>query len=160
MMEARWVVWFIMQKIGQFTNKSYYCGNLDTQIVNKVENNSNSRKYFQFQSSSRKSALLSAAKKAKLKCNPSRVRFAESVDINGSPLNVSLTSLSSIELIIPILKAMSFVPNSKVNIKLLSVKSKQILQYCKQQQRAVLYCTVLYCTQQQRAVLEVITFIT
>ena len=41
------------------------------------------------QSSSRKSALLSAAKKAKLKSNPSRVRFAESVDINGSPLNVS-----------------------------------------------------------------------
>ena len=41
---------------------------------------------FLFQSSSRKSALLSAAKKAKLKNNPSRVRFAESVDINGSPL--------------------------------------------------------------------------
>ena len=42
------------------------------------------------QSSSRKSALLSAAKKAKLKNQPSRVRFAESVDINGSPLyNVS-----------------------------------------------------------------------
>ncbi|CAG7827581.1 unnamed protein product [Allacma fusca] len=36
--------------------------------------------------SSRKSALLSAAKKAKLKCNPSRVRFAEGVVINGSPL--------------------------------------------------------------------------
>ena len=45
---------------------------------------------FVFQSSTRKSALLSAAKKAKLKSNPSRVRFAESVDINGSPLhNVS-----------------------------------------------------------------------
>jgi hypothetical protein len=45
---------------------------------------------FRFQSASRKSALLSAAKKAKLKNNPSRVRFAESVDINGSPLfNVS-----------------------------------------------------------------------
>ena len=43
------------------------------------------------QSSSRKSALLSAAKKAKLKNQPSRVRFAESVDINGSPLyNVSI----------------------------------------------------------------------
>ena len=37
-----------------------------------------------FQSSARKSAILSAAKKAKLKSNPSRVRFAESVDINGS----------------------------------------------------------------------------
>ena len=37
-----------------------------------------------FQSSTRKSAILSAAKKAKLKSNPSRVRFAESVDINGS----------------------------------------------------------------------------
>ncbi|XP_071744367.1 uncharacterized protein [Lepeophtheirus salmonis] len=34
-------------------------------------------------SSTRKSAILSAAKKAKLKNNPSRVRFAESVDING-----------------------------------------------------------------------------
>ena len=41
--------------------------------------------FFFFQSSTRKSALLSAAKKAKLKSNPSRVRFAESVDINGSP---------------------------------------------------------------------------
>ncbi len=36
-----------------------------------------------FQSSTRKSALLSAAKKARLKNNPIRVRFAESVDING-----------------------------------------------------------------------------
>ena len=46
---------------------------------------------FLFQSSTRKSALLSAAKKAKLKSNPSRVRFAESVDINGSPAhNVSV----------------------------------------------------------------------
>lgn len=34
----------------------------------------------------RKSALLSAAKKAKLKSKPSRVRFAEGVVINGSPL--------------------------------------------------------------------------
>ncbi|XP_071039228.1 uncharacterized protein [Parasteatoda tepidariorum] len=34
----------------------------------------------------RKSALLTAAKKAKLKSNPSRVRFAEGVVINGSPL--------------------------------------------------------------------------
>lgn len=37
-----------------------------------------------FQSSARKSAILSAAKKAKLKSNPSRVRFAESVDISSS----------------------------------------------------------------------------
>ncbi|GAB6029665.1 hypothetical protein CHUAL_005397 [Chamberlinius hualienensis] len=37
-------------------------------------------------SSCRKSALLSAAKKARLKSNPSRVRFAEGVVINGSPL--------------------------------------------------------------------------
>jgi len=36
--------------------------------------------------SARKSALLSAAKKAKLKTNPSRVRFAEGVVVNGSPL--------------------------------------------------------------------------
>jgi len=35
--------------------------------------------------SARKSALLSAAKKAKLKTNPSRVRFAEGVVINGAP---------------------------------------------------------------------------
>lgn len=34
----------------------------------------------------RKSALLTAAKKAKLKTHPSRVRFAEGVVINGSPL--------------------------------------------------------------------------
>lgn len=34
----------------------------------------------------RKSALLSSAKKAKLKTNPSRVRFAEGIVINGSPL--------------------------------------------------------------------------
>lgn len=39
----------------------------------------------QFQSA-RKSALLSSAKKAKLKSNPSRVRFAEGVLVNGSPL--------------------------------------------------------------------------
>lgn len=32
----------------------------------------------------KKSALLTAAKKAKLKSNPSRVRFAEGVVINGS----------------------------------------------------------------------------
>ncbi|XP_063233819.1 uncharacterized protein LOC134537383 isoform X2 [Bacillus rossius redtenbacheri] len=36
--------------------------------------------------SARKSALLSASKKAKLKSNPSRVRFAEGVVVNGSPL--------------------------------------------------------------------------
>ncbi|XP_015790098.1 uncharacterized protein LOC107366965 isoform X2 [Tetranychus urticae] len=36
--------------------------------------------------STRKSAILTAAKKAKLKSNPSRVRFAEGVAINGSPL--------------------------------------------------------------------------
>ncbi|XP_039287999.1 uncharacterized protein LOC111046332 isoform X3 [Nilaparvata lugens] len=36
--------------------------------------------------STRKSALLSSAKKAKLKTNPSRVRFAEGVVVNGSPL--------------------------------------------------------------------------
>ncbi|XP_073980377.1 uncharacterized protein isoform X3 [Rhodnius prolixus] len=34
----------------------------------------------------RKSAILSSAKKAKLKSNPSRVRFAEGVVVNGSPL--------------------------------------------------------------------------
>jgi hypothetical protein len=36
--------------------------------------------------STRKSALLSAAKKAKLRNNPSRVRFAEGVVINGTTL--------------------------------------------------------------------------
>ena len=45
-----------------------------------------------FQSSTRKSAILSAAKKAKLKSNPSRVRFAESVDINGS-LGLTVSSI-------------------------------------------------------------------
>lgn len=34
----------------------------------------------------KKSALLTAAKKAKLRSRPSRVRFAEGVVINGSPL--------------------------------------------------------------------------
>ena len=47
-----------------------------------------------FQSSTRKSAILSAAKKAKLKSNPSRVRFAESVDINGS-LGLTVSCLFS-----------------------------------------------------------------
>ena len=36
--------------------------------------------------SQRKSAILTAAKKAKLKSNPSRVRFAESVTVNGAPV--------------------------------------------------------------------------
>ncbi len=35
--------------------------------------------------SARKSAILSVAKKAKLRSNPSRVRFAEGVVVNGSP---------------------------------------------------------------------------
>lgn len=57
-------------------------------------------------SSSRKSALLSAAKKAKLKSNPSRVRFAESVDINGSPLfnpstHSAMTSADSVMPLMP-----------------------------------------------------------
>ncbi|XP_050308771.1 FERM and PDZ domain-containing protein 4 [Anthonomus grandis grandis] len=34
----------------------------------------------------RKSTLLSATKRARLKCKPSRVRFAESVCVNGAPL--------------------------------------------------------------------------
>lgn len=34
----------------------------------------------------KKSAILTAAKKAKLKSRPSKVRFAEGVVINGSPL--------------------------------------------------------------------------
>ena len=60
--------------------------------VNK--NLSNLSQYFLLQSI-RKSALLTAAKKAKLKNNPSRVRFAECVTVNmvngGSPpQNVSL----------------------------------------------------------------------
>ncbi|XP_054722782.1 FERM and PDZ domain-containing protein 4-like [Uloborus diversus] len=40
----------------------------------------------QTNNTTRKSALLTAAKKAKLKNNPSRVRFSEGVVINGSPL--------------------------------------------------------------------------
>jgi hypothetical protein len=41
--------------------------------------------------SSRKSALLTAAKKAKLKNNPSRVRFADAVMVNGASVaNVSI----------------------------------------------------------------------
>ena len=48
--------------------------------------------YFQ---TTRKSALLTAAKKAKLKNNPSRVRFSEGVVINGSPLySVSKTFIN------------------------------------------------------------------
>ena len=46
--------------------------------------------YFTMFQSTRKSALLTAAKKAKLKNNPSRVRFAEAVIVNGAPVtNVS-----------------------------------------------------------------------
>ena len=42
--------------------------------------------------SSRKSALLTAAKKAKLKNNPSRVRFADAVMVNGASItNVSVS---------------------------------------------------------------------
>lgn len=41
---------------------------------------------FSIPQSTRKSALLSAAKKAKLRNNPSRVRFAEGVVINGTAL--------------------------------------------------------------------------
>ena len=51
--------------------------------------------------STRKSALLTAAKKAKLKSNPSRVRFAEGVTINDSPLYCS----SPFEFCVP------FIPN-------------------------------------------------
>ncbi|GIX71676.1 FERM and PDZ domain-containing protein 4 [Caerostris extrusa] len=40
----------------------------------------------QTNNTTRKSALLTAAKKAKLRNNPSRVRFSEGVIINGSPL--------------------------------------------------------------------------
>lgn len=36
--------------------------------------------------SGRKSTLLSAGKKAKLRTRPNRVRFAESVCVNGTPL--------------------------------------------------------------------------
>ena len=74
-------------------------------------------KTFYLQSSSRKSALLSAAKKAKLKSHPSRVRFAESVDINGA-LNVSIQYRPTArrELMMTIFKAMSFVQNCKVNM--------------------------------------------
>lgn len=47
----------------------------------------------------RKSAILSSAKKAKLKSNPSRVRFAEGVVVNGSPLSlVSVIKVYSIYL--------------------------------------------------------------
>jgi hypothetical protein len=55
-------------------------------LPQKMLDSVNGAETLNFQSASRKSALLSAAKKAKLKSNPSRVRFAESVDINGSPL--------------------------------------------------------------------------
>ncbi|CAG2101075.1 unnamed protein product [Medioppia subpectinata] len=45
--------------------------------------------------STRKSALLTAAKKAKLKSNPSRVRFAEGVVINASPLFCPMSAFES-----------------------------------------------------------------
>lgn len=38
------------------------------------------------QKGARKSTLLSASKRARLKSKPSRVRFAESVCVNGAPL--------------------------------------------------------------------------
>lgn len=38
------------------------------------------------QQGARKSTLLSASKRARLKTKPSRVRFAESVCVNGAPL--------------------------------------------------------------------------
>lgn len=38
------------------------------------------------QQGARKSTLLSASKRARLKSKPSRVRFAESVCVNGAPL--------------------------------------------------------------------------
>uniref|UniRef100_A0A6P6XQH8 Uncharacterized serine-rich protein C215.13-like n=1 Tax=Dermatophagoides pteronyssinus TaxID=6956 RepID=A0A6P6XQH8_DERPT len=47
------------------------------------------------QNSIRKSALLTAAKKQRLRSNPSRVRFAEGVIVNGSPLFHSCSSSSS-----------------------------------------------------------------
>nr|XP_018902965.1 PREDICTED: FERM and PDZ domain-containing protein 4 isoform X2 [Bemisia tabaci] len=47
-----------------------------------------------YDSTARKSALLSSAKKAKLKTNPSRVRFAEGIVINGSPLFPTSTFIS------------------------------------------------------------------
>ncbi|XP_076446709.1 uncharacterized protein LOC143284028 isoform X2 [Babylonia areolata] len=51
--------------------------------------------------SNRKSALLTAAKKAKLKNNPSRVRFADAVMVNGA----SVTNPSPVESYVP------FMPN-------------------------------------------------
>ncbi|KAK7097654.1 hypothetical protein V1264_004600 [Littorina saxatilis] len=51
--------------------------------------------------SNRKSALLTAAKKAKLKNNPSRVRFADAVMVNGA----SITNPSPVESYVP------FMPN-------------------------------------------------
>lgn len=53
--------------------------------------------WFYFQSS-RKSALLTAAKKDRLKKNPSRVRFAEEIIVNGASVpSVSLFALDSWE---------------------------------------------------------------
>ena len=50
--------------------------------------------------SQRKSAILTAAKKAKLKNNPSRVRFAEAVTVNGAPVITVSTFNSFIYLFI------------------------------------------------------------
>ncbi len=44
--------------------------------------------------SNRKSALLTAAKKARLKNNPARVRFAEAVTVNGAPV-ITVSNLQS-----------------------------------------------------------------
>ena len=59
----------------------------------------------------RKSAILTAAKKAKLKSNPSRVRFAEGVVINGSPLCPSSPFDTCVPYIPNVLKGTIFVSN-------------------------------------------------
>ena len=46
------------------------------------------------QQGARKSTLLSASKRARLKSKPSRVRFAESVCVNGAPLFPVSTNVS------------------------------------------------------------------
>jgi 3-dehydroquinate dehydratase len=52
-----------------------------------------------FFQSNRKSAILTAAKKAKLKSNPSRVRFAEAVTVNGDKIftHVSIAIKDTLE---------------------------------------------------------------
>lgn len=58
------------------------------------------------QKGARKSTLLSASKRARLKNKPSRVRFAESVCVNGAPLfPVSYSSYSSCKSFIEILSS-------------------------------------------------------